>query len=276
MMLTSFVLFWGAILCYVASSIGYAGALAFGRPGWRRWGSWLAGAGLLVHTASLGIRWVQTGHGPYINTFEILSSDVWIAVAFFLVLQKVLGRLAPLGAVVMPIAFLMMGFALMGSTEARALPPSLQSGWLAVHVVFAKLMVASMVVAVALSVFYLLKEHAGSRTRGLLDRLPGPGVLDDYAYRVTAFGFIALTVMIIAGAIWANYSWGEYWSWDPTETWSLVVWFVYGLYLHGRITFRWKGAISAWYLIVSFLFAIVAFFIIPYFVKSLHSQYMVG
>lgn len=274
-MITSFVLFWCAIIFYVASSVGYAGALTFGRSGWRIWGGRLACAGLLAHSVSLGFRWAQTGHGPYINTFEILSSDVWIAVAFFLILQKSFRRLEPLGAVVMPIAFLMMGFALMGSTEAQALPPSLRSGWLAVHVIFAKLMVASMITAVALSVFYLLKSKGVSRAQDFLDRLPGTGVLDDYAYRVTAFGFIALTVMIIAGSIWANYSWGEYWSWDPTETWSLVVWFVYGLYLHGRITFRWKGSWSAWYLLGAFVFALIAFFVIPYFVKSLHSQYMV-
>lgn len=274
-MITSFVLFWCAIILYVASSVGYAGALTFGRPGWRLWGVRLACAGLVAHTVSLGLRWAQTGHGPYINTFEILSSDVWIAVAFFLALQKSFRRLESLGAVVMPIAFLMMGFALMGSTEAQALPPSLRSGWLAVHVIFAKLMVASMIVAVALSVFYLFKSKGVRLAQDFLDRLPGTGVLDDYAYRITAFGFIALTVMIIAGSIWANYSWGQYWSWDPTETWSLVVWFIYGLYLHGRITFRWKGSVSAWYLIISFIFAIVAFFVIPYFVKSLHSQYMV-
>ena len=275
-MIASFVLFWCAITFYVASSVGYAGALTFGRADWRRWGMWLAVSGLLAHSASLGLRWFQTGHGPYINTFEILSSDVWIAVAFFLLLQRAMGKLAPLGAVVMPTAFLFMGFALMGSTEAKALPPSLRSGWLAVHVIFAKLMVASMIVAAALSIFYLLKEKGGNNLRGSLAHLPGPGVLDDYAYRISAFGFIALTIMIIAGSIWANYSWGEYWSWDPTETWSLVVWFVYGLYLHGRITFRWKGTVSACYLLGSFAFAVIAFFVIPYFVKSLHSQYMVG
>ena len=275
-MMWSFLLFWCAVIFYVASTVGYVVALIFCQDRWRRWGTWLAGSGLLAHTVSLGLRWVQTGHGPYINTFEILSSDVWIAVSFFLVLQAAFPRLAPLGAVVMPTAFLMMGFALMGTTEAKALPPTLRSGWLAVHVIFAKLMVASMIVAVALSIFYLLNRKGGNRYKGRIAKLPAPGVLDDYAYRVTAFGFIALTVMIIAGSIWANYSWGEYWSWDPTETWSLVVWLIYGLYLHGRITFRWRGTTSAWYLVASFAFAIIAFFVIPYFVKSLHSQYMVG
>ena len=122
----------------------------------------------------------------------------------------------------------------------------------------------------------LLKEKKGCSGKGILAKLPSPAMLDDYCYRVTAFGFITLTIMIITGSIWANNSWGSYWDWDPTETWSLVVWFVYGIYLHGRITFRWKGFISAWYIIGAFIFSIVAFFIIPYFVKSLHSQYMVG
>jgi len=266
--MTSYIFYWLAISVYAASAIGYAGSVAFSRPRWSEAGAALALAGLLAHTASLAFRWSATGHGPYINTYEILSSDVWIAVAFFLVIRLKLRRLGALGAVVMPLA--------LGSTEVKALPPSLRSGWLAVHVIFAKLTVASMIVAVALSFFYLRGERSAGGRSGIASRLPAPGILDDYAYRATAFGFITLTVMIIAGAIWANYSWGEYWSWDPTETWSLVVWFVYGLYLHGRITFRWKRDLSAWYLIVSFLFSVGAFFVIPYFVKSLHSQYMVG
>ena len=127
--------------------------------------------------------------------------------------------------------------------------------------------------------FYLLKSNRKIikfNSSSFLEKLPSPSILDDYCYKLVALGFISLTIMIITGAVWANNSWGSYWSWDPTQSWSLFVWIVYGLYLHGRITFRWQGTISAWYVILAFVFSVVAFFVLPYFVKSLHSQYMVG
>lgn len=267
--------YWFALGCYVLSSIAYVISLVFGKERFRKSGVGLASAGLLLHTISLGLRWNVTGHGPYISTYEILSSNVWIAVLFFLILQWRLKKFENLGAVVMPLSFLMMGVALMGSREVRMLPPSLRSAWLVVHIIFAKLTVASMLVAVALSVFYLLKAREGSPDNGILSKLPSTGLLDDYSYRLVAFGFISLTIMIITGVIWGNYAWGSYWSWDPAQTWSLVVWLVYGMYMHGRMTFRWRGNISAWYIILAFIFSVLAFFVIPFFVKGLHSQYMI-
>lgn len=266
--------FWGALGCYVLSSLAYMTVFAFGRERCRQWGIGLAGAGLLLHTVSLALRWIETGHGPYISTYEVFSSDVWITVAFFLFFQWRSRKFAGLGVLVMPLSFLMMGFALLGSREVRLLPPSLRSAWLVVHIVFAKLTVASLLVAVALAIAYLVKEDKEPAKEGVLARLPGPGILDDYIYRMTAFGFVALTIMIVTGIIWGNYAWGSYWSWDPAQTWSLVVWIVYGLYMHGRITFRWRGRVSSWYIIFAFLFSIAAFFVMPYFVKDLHSQYM--
>ena len=275
-MMTQTIFYWLAIAGYVLSSIAYAAGLAFAKEKCKKAGIPLAIAGLVFHTISLGARWAFTGHGPYISTYEILSSNAWIAVLFFMLFQWKFKRFANLGVIVMPLSFLMMGFALMGSQEARELPPTLISAWLWVHIIFAKLMVSSMFIAVAMSVFYLLKKNKDDITEGLLSKVPGIKVLDDYSYRLVAFGFITLTIMIITGAIWANDSWGSYWSWAPTQTWSLVVWFVYGLYLHGRITFHWKGSLSAWYIILAFVFSIVAFFLLPYLTDGIHSSYMVG
>jgi cytochrome c-type biogenesis protein CcsB len=274
--MTEAVFFWFALGCYVLSAIAYIIALIFGKDGLRKTGVGLGILGLMIHTVSLAIRWSETGHGPYISTYEIMSSNVWIAVLFFLVFQWKYRRFASLGAVVMPLSFLMMGFALMGSREAKMLPPSLRSAWLVVHIIFAKLTVAAMFIAVAMAVFYLMKKGREDSRSGILSRLPEPRILDDYSYRVVAFGFVSLTIMIVTGVIWGNYAWGSYWSWEPAQTWSLVVWLVYGIFMHGRVTFRWKGSISAWYIILAFLFSLLAFFVIPYFVKGLHSKYMVG
>lgn len=65
--------------------------------------------------------------------------------------------------------------------------------------------------------------------------------LDNYSYRVLALGFPLLTVGILSGAVWANQAWGSYWSWDPKESWALITWLVFAIYLHARITKGWSG-----------------------------------
>merc|ERR1719380_334792 len=64
--------------------------------------------------------------------------------------------------------------------------------------------------------------------------------LDDLSYRSLLLGFGFLTVGIISGAVWANEAWGNYWSWDPKETWALITWLVYAGYLHTRLSLDWE------------------------------------
>ena len=81
--------------------------------------------------------------------------------------------------------------------------------------------------------------------------------LDNYSYRVLALGFPLLTVGILSGAVWANEAWGSYWSWDPKETWALITWLVFAIYLHARILKGWTGQKPA--IIATFGFFVVWF-----------------
>ena len=95
--------------------------------------------------------------------------------------------------------------------------------------------------------------------------------MDTFAYRAHAFAFPIWTFTIAAGSIWAEYAWGRFWGWDPKETWSLVTWVVYAMYLHARATAGWKGrnaAIIAIIGVVSFWFNFVG---INLLVSGLHS-----
>lgn len=69
--------------------------------------------------------------------------------------------------------------------------------------------------------------------------------LDDLAYRSLLLGFGFLTIGIVSGAVWANEAWGNYWSWDPKETWALITWLVYAGYLHTRLQLGWDTRDSA-------------------------------
>nr|YP_010732087.1 heme attachment to plastid cytochrome c [Massjukichlorella minus]WDY13001.1 heme attachment to plastid cytochrome c [Massjukichlorella minus] len=79
--------------------------------------------------------------------------------------------------------------------------------------------------------------------------------LDNLSYRVLGLGFPLLTVGILSGAVWANEAWGSYWSWDPKETWALITWLVFAIYLHARITKGWSGEKPA-------IIATVGFFVV--------------
>jgi cytochrome c-type biogenesis protein CcsB len=80
-------------------------------------------------------------------------------------------------------------------------------------------------------------------------------ILDNLSYRILGFGFPLLTIGILSGAVWANEAWGSYWSWDPKETWALLTWLIFAIYLHTRLNKGWEGKKPA--LIASFGFIIV-------------------
>ena len=80
-----------------------------------------------------------------------------------------------------------------------------------------------------------------------------------------------MTLGIILGAIWANYAWGGYWSWDPKETWSLIVWFIYAGYFHGRLVRGWKGRKTAYFSIIGFTAVIFLYWGVSFVLPGLHA-----
>ena len=89
--------------------------------------------------------------------------------------------------------------------------------------------------------------------------------------KTIVWGFPFLTAGIITGAAWANYAWGTYWSWDPKETWSLIVWLVYAAFLHARITRGWHGSRAAILSIVGFLATVFCYLGVNLVLSGLHS-----
>jgi cytochrome c-type biogenesis protein CcsB len=95
--------------------------------------------------------------------------------------------------------------------------------------------------------------------------------LDNISYRVIGLGFPLLTIGIIAGAVWANSAWGSYWSWDPKETWALIVWLVFAAYLHARITRGWQGRRPAILATTGFIVVWICYLGVNLLGKGLHS-----
>jgi len=101
--------------------------------------------------------------------------------------------------------------------------------------------------------------------------LPDADALDRITYKTICIAFPLLTLMIAAGAYWANRAWGSYWNWDPKETWAAITWLVYAGYLHMRITRGWRGRRAAYFAILGFAVVMFTFFGVTYLLPGLHA-----
>jgi len=107
--------------------------------------------------------------------------------------------------------------------------------------------------------------------RRIAARLPAFDVLDDVMYKAIAVGFAFFTIATILGAFWAAEAWGGYWSWDPKETWALIVWLNYAAWLHMRLMKGLRGTVSAWWALVGLAVTTFAFLGVNMFLSGLHS-----
>jgi cytochrome c-type biogenesis protein CcsB len=235
--------------------------------------------GWVANSAALGFRWSESGHVPLSNQYESLIFMAWAVILFYLCIEyKYRDRVRIIGAVVVFLGFLSIAVASLlpyRYQAAEPLVPALQSYWLHIHVTTTFIGYAGFTVSFALSILYLLKARAevrvGQGGAGVLARFPESYFLDDLSYRSIAMGFPFLTMGIITGAIWANYSWGTYWSWDPKETWSLITWLIYAAYLHARITAGWRGKRTAYLSIIGYASVIFTYFGVNFLLTGLHA-----
>ena len=183
-----------------------------------------------------------------------------------------------LGVITSPMSLLTYSFAFFylpkEMQKTTSLVPALQSNWLMMHVTVMILSYAALLCGSLFSMAFLFLnflEKSKVENKKVVERadrqqedtitesfsLSLSEKLDNYSYRVLALGFPLLTVGILSGAVWANQAWGSYWSWDPKESWALITWLVFAIYLHARITKGWSGEKPA--IIATFGFFVVWF-----------------
>jgi len=243
-----------------------------------------AAAGFLTNTIAIGLRWYESyqllgvdGRAPLTNLYESVVFFAWSIILIYLLIDLKYKQ-PSVGAFVVPFAFAGMIWAQYSLSDAiDPLVPALQSNWLTYHVITCFLGYAAFAVACGVSIMYLIKigkeeKHADeSPIGGILGVFPSTRVLDDLNYKAIMIGFPLLTLGIVTGAAWANYAWGTYWSWDPKETWSLIVWFLYAAFLHARITRGWVGRRAAWLSIIGFAATIFCYLGVNLVLSGLHS-----
>jgi cytochrome c-type biogenesis protein CcsB len=278
--MTSSLLFNVTTIAYMVSMVVFFAFLASKNKTLGLVGSITAYAGLVIQTVAIALRWKESydlgvGHAPLSNLYESVVFFSWTIIFIFAIID-IKYKYRVVGAFVVPFALLAMAWAQLGlNTNIEPLVPALQSNWLLYHVVTCFLGYAAFAVACGISIMYLIKakyEESGSAaTGGIMSMFPPIRVLDDLNYRAIMIGFPLLTLGIITGAAWANYAWGTYWSWDPKETWSLIVWFIYAAFLHARFTRGWVGKRAAWLSIIGFAATIFCYLGVNLFLSGLHS-----
>lgn len=222
----------------------------------------LAG-GALVQTAYMITRWAAAGRAPFSNMFESLVLFVWALVVVYLALQS-RHKIPVLAAGTALMAVLVLAYASTYESRIEPLMPALRSNWLTVHVFTVFLGYGAVTVAMLSSVGYLLITRKSGQNSTI-------EALETITDKSISFGFLFLTVGIIAGAVWANSAWGTYWSWDPKETWSLITWFIYAIFLHCRFMRGWRGKRAAWISVIGFASVVFTYFGVNFLLSGLHS-----
>jgi cytochrome c-type biogenesis protein CcsB len=274
----SYSQFFGAsVILYVLASASYISYAVFRAQGLGRAASLLTHLGFLSQTTAIIWRTVRSyqlgmGHAPFSNLYESMVFFSWcIALIYILFEWRVKNRV--FGAFVIPFASLIAAYTAFLSSEIEPLIPALKSNWLLVHVSVSFLAYGAFALSCGMSIVYLIKarQEGKKESRGIGRMLPESQLLDEYSYKAIAVGFPLLTLGIVTGAIWANYAWGSYWSWDPKETWSLIVWLIYAGFLHARIVGGWRGKRSALISIIGFCGVIFLYLGVNLLLSGLHS-----
>jgi cytochrome c-type biogenesis protein CcsB len=232
--------------------------LAGRQPRWPA-GSWLRTAfavtcaGLAVQVVALVTRGLAEHRVPWGNMYEFIAA-ITCAAVLVLTVAAIRFRAYYMGLfVLLPVVLALAADVVVIYTPAEQLVPALKSYWIAIHVTAMIVAIGMYLFGAVVTVVYLLSARyerlaaAGheSRAAGILAQLPGAQVLDRLSYRAILFAFPAWTFAVVAGAIWADQTWGRYWGWDPKETWSFITWLVYAAFLHARATAGWRGRRAA-------------------------------
>ena len=255
---------WPGILLYA----GAAGlAVAAAAPGTAQraldrgvLGLFTAALGLLA--VGIAVRWMRLGHGPFLSLFEILvSSLVTLGVGYALAWWR-LPSIRRSAAIVLPLLAMMAVWLLVASPADTHFPPTYETSVLWFHVLFGKLFLACALVALGVSGVVLARMRP--RFAASFSRMPADAALDRLAWRFMRIALVFESLMLIAGAVWAQDAWGRYWAWDPLETWAFVTWLALVGALHARLRYRLGPRAGALCIVIVFVLAFLTFFGVPF------------
>ncbi len=234
---------------------------------------YIGSVGYILHFLGLIARWYISGHAPWSNGYEAIVFISWVGITAGYALYRNSNALIPAAGFL--VAVIMMGFAHGGSAldpQITPLVPVLKSYWLVVHVAIIVssygFFSLSMLIAMISLIFYVIanKETFNRHNDTTLKEL---AIVSEMSLNI---GLLALTIGNFLGGIWANESWGRYWSWDPKETWAFISIMVYAFVIHMRLVPGLRGRYT-FHVVTMFAFCsmVMTYFGVNYYLSGLHS-----
>lgn len=269
---------------FVMATVTYFAGLFLRSEFTQKIGTALTWSASAMGMIGLMVRWKESyligpdvGHIPVSNLYEVFILFAIITSILYLFYERRYQTRA-LGGFVLLVISSAVAFQLWYTFERQAheiqpLVPALQSYWMKIHVPANFVGYGAFAIAAMIGVAYILKSWRESvNPQGLFaTTLPDKTVMDDLMYKTIALGFAFFTLATILGALWAAEAWGGYWSWDPKETWALIVWLNYAAWLHMRMTKGWHGRPMAWWAVIGLFVTLFAFLGVNMFLSGLHS-----
>jgi len=229
-------------------------------------------SGGIVHTLNIIARYIEANHTPITSQHETVSFFAWSIVWCYLSFRWRF-TVKNFGTFVSLFVLILMLIAYFAPKEILPLVPALQSWWLPIHASISIIADGFLALACVGGIMYLLQEREIKQKRfGLFyTRLPSLDALDKLNHHCLSIGFPLLTLGLISGSVWAKQAWGEYWQWDPKETWSLITWFLYAALVHQRFTVGWRGRRAAILTIIAFLSVLFTLWGVTYLLEGIHT-----
>ena len=216
--------------------------------------TWITAGAFVLLVASLVIRGIVVGRGPYGNLYEF-STAFGTSILFGYLLISRRYPIRQIGFIPAGVSLAVLLYASSLPSDIEPLVPALQNApLLTIHVGMAVLAYGIFATAFAAGIGYLV-QGTGDRFAWL----PSHRTLDEVAYRAVIIAFPIFATMIILGSWWASIAWSRYWGWDPKETAALVTWLTYAVYLHARNRKRWAGRPAALLLVLGFGMVLVTY-----------------
>jgi len=225
-----------------------------------------------IHFGGLILRWYISGHEPWSNGYEAVVFISWMSVVAGFLLYKNRNGFIPAAGVL--VAVILMGFAHGAdqmNPQITPLVPVLKSYWLMIHVavITSSYGFFGLSAIIGLEVLILFVLSNKKIHRAVEDSVRELTIVNEISLTI---GIVMLTIGTFLGGMWANESWGRYWSWDPKETWSFIAVITYAVVLHLRLVPGWRGRyIFNLLSLISFGVVLMTYFGVNYYLTGMHS-----
>ncbi len=274
---------WMMVL-FIMATLTYFWGLIRGSDFIEKVAATLTWSASIFGAAGLLVRWRESymvipnyGYIPVATLYEVFILFAVMTAVMYLYYEEKINKRS-LGGFVLLIVTAAVFFLLWytfdrGAYAIQPLVPALKSWWMKVHVPTNFVGYGGFAIAAMAGLAYVITEkiHRTNPDSTFVKRMPSFEVIDSVMYKSIAIGFAFFTLATVLGAMWAAEAWGGYWSWDPKETWSLILWLNYAAWLHIRMSKGWRGVPMAWWAIIGLFITTFTFLGVNMFLSGLHS-----